>query len=194
MRTTDILIVRHPETEANVNGRFVGQGNSPYTALGRRQARRLPHKIARFDPEAIWSSPLDRALVVATRAHRITGVPLTVDPRFIELDFGRAHGLTWEEIVEAGIPFDYRSATEPVAPGGESRDQLQARVARAVDEVTALGGCHAIVCHAGVMRAILAHTLGLRDEQLWALWIHSAQLAKVRITDGHGQLVEYMRG
>ena len=50
MSTTDLLIVRHPETEANVDGRFVGQGESPYTAEGRRQARRLPHKIARFAP------------------------------------------------------------------------------------------------------------------------------------------------
>jgi broad specificity phosphatase PhoE len=194
VKTTEILIVRHPETEANVNGRFVGQGNSPYTALGRRQARRLPRKIARFGPQAIWSSPLDRALVVARRAQRITGVPLTVDSRLIELDFGEAHALTWEEITAAGIPFNYRSAAEPVAPGGESRDQLQARVGAAIDEVIAIGGCHAIVCHAGVMRAILAHTLGLRGEQLWALAIHSAQLAKVRITDGHGQLVEYIQG
>lgn len=194
MIATEILIVRHPETEANVSGRFVGQGDSPYTALGRRQARRLPCKIARFDPATIRTSPLHRALVVAQRAQRITGVPLAVDRRFIELDFGVAHALTWEEIAEAGIPFNYRSAVEPVAPGGESRHQLQARVAEGVDELLAVGGRHAIVCHAGVMRAILAHTLDLRDEQLWALLIHSAQLARVCVTDGHGQLVEFVQG
>ena len=194
MSTTDILIVRHPETEANINGRFVGQGDSPYTPLGRKQGRRLPHKIARFCPDTIWSSPLHRALLVAERAQRITHVELKVDGRFLELDFGQAHALTWEEIAEAGIPFNYRSAEEPVAPGGESRNQLQTRVGAGVDDVLAEGGRHAIVCHAGVMRAILAHTLDLRGDQLWALAIHTAQLAQVRVTDGHGQLVEFVQG
>ena len=134
MSTTDLLIVRHPETDANVNGRFVGQGESPYTAVGRREARRLSHKIASFQPAVIWSSPLLRARVVAERAASLAHVALKVDRRYMELDFGDAHGLTWEEITVAGIPFNYRSEDEPVAPGGESRNQLLARVGEAGDE------------------------------------------------------------
>jgi broad specificity phosphatase PhoE len=191
---TELLIVRHPETEANVNGRFVGQGESPYTALGRRQARRLPRKIALFRPSVIWTSPLQRALVVAERAQRISRVGLRVDDRLQELEFGDAHGLTWEEIAEAGIEFNYRAADRPVAPGGESRNQLLERVSAAVDEATAIGGRHAIVCHAGVMRAVLAHTIGFTGDLLWAFAIHNAQLATVRIIDGRGQLVEYVQG
>jgi len=191
---TELLIVRHPETEANINGRFVGQGESPFTAQGRRQARRLPRKIALFHPDVIWSSPLLRALVVAERAQRIAHVGLKVDDRFQELGFGDAHGLTWEEIAEAGIVFNYRAADEPVAPGGESRNQLLARVAQALDEITALGGRHAIVCHAGVMRAVLAHTMGFSGDLLWAFSVHNAQLATVRVIEGRGQLVEYVQG
>lgn len=189
-----LLIVRHPETQANATGRFVGQGETSLTALGRRQARRLPRKILRFKPDAIWSSPLERARMVARRAQRLTGVPLTVDPRLTELDFGSAHGLTWEEIAEAGIAFNYRSAEEPVAPGGESRNQLLARVSAAVDEIAAIGGRHALVCHAGVMRAVLGHTLGLTGDALWLFSVHSAQLAEVHLIDGTGQLVEYVQG
>ena len=92
------------------------------------QARRLPRKIARFAPDAIWTSPLLRASVVAGRAARLTGAPLRVEDRLIELDFGSAHALNWEEISAAGIPFDYRSAEHPVAPGGESRNDLERRV------------------------------------------------------------------
>jgi len=191
---THIILVRHPETEANVSGRFVGQGESPYTALGRVQARRLPGKIAAFGPHVIWTSPLLRARVVAERAARITGGPLQVDPRLMELDFGEAHALTWEEIVAANIPFNYRSADEPVAPGGESRNGLQARVGALVDEVHAIGGRHAFVCHAGVMRAALARVLGLSGDQLWAFSIKNAQLAHVRIVGDHGTLEEYRQG
>ena len=194
MATTDLLIVRHPETEANVNGRFVGQGESPYTAEGRRQARRLPHKIAQFRPQLVWTSPLQRALVVARRAAILAGVELRVDDRLMELDFGQAHALTWEEIAEAGIPFNYRAADQPVAPGGESRNQLEARVGLMVDDAVAIGGRHALVCHAGVMRAVLAHTLHLTGEQLWMFTIHNAQLTQVRVIDGHAQLVEFVQG
>ena len=194
MSTTDLLIVRHPETEANVNGRFVGQGESPFTSEGRREARRLPHKIARFQPSIVWSSPLLRARVVAERAARLARTPLKVDPRYMELDFGEAHGLTWEEIAVAGIPFNYRSEDAPVAPGGESRNQLMARVGEAVDEACDRGGRHAIVCHAGVMRAMLAHTLKLHGDHLWIFAINNAQLATVRVIDGHAQLVEFVKG
>jgi len=194
MATTDLLIVRHPETVANVAGRFVGQAESPYTAEGRKQARRLPHKIALFHPQIVWTSPLLRALVVAKRAAILAGVELRVDRRLIELNFGQAHGLTWEEIAETGLQFNYRAADEPVAPGGESRNELQARVAEVLDDAISLGGRHAVVCHAGVMRAVLAHTLHLTGEQLWMFAIHNAQLTHVRVIDGHAQLVEYVQG
>ena len=194
MSETHILIVRHPETDANINGRFVGQGESPFTAVGRIQARRLPRKIARFEPDVIWTSPLLRARVVAERAARISERPLHVDQRLIELDFGSAHALTWEEIAEANIPFNYRSVEDPVAPGGESRGDLERRVGELVDQVHASGGRHAFVCHAGVMRAALAHVLGLHDDQLWAFSIHNAQLAYVRVVGDHGMLEEYRQG
>lgn len=194
MSETRILIVRHPETEANVNGRFVGQGESPFTEVGRVQARRLPRKIAVFEPDAIWTSPLLRARVVAERTARLTGVPLTVDRRLIELDFGAAHAMTWDEIAAARIPFNYRSAEQPVAPGGESRNDLEARVGLLVDEVHAIGGRHVFVCHAGVMRAVLSRVLGLSGDQLWAFSIHNAQLAHVCIAGEHGMLEEYRQG
>lgn len=194
MNDTTLLLVRHPETEANVSGRFVGQGESPYTSLGRLQARRLVHKIARFGPDDVTSSPLLRAMFVATRASSLSGVPLIVDPRFIEIDFGQAHGMTWQEISDAGIPFNYKSASQPVAPGGESRDQLRGRVGYATDQLVARGGRHVVVAHAGVMRAVLSHLLGLSADGLWMFHIHTAQMAVVRVVDGHAQLEEYVAG
>ena len=146
-------------------------------------------------------SPPDRvefaavaSAVVARRAAMLGDIELRVDQRLIELDFGEAHGLTWEEIAEAGIPFNYRSEDEPVAPGGESRNQLETRVGAVVDEAIAIGGRHAMVCHAGVMRAVLAHALHLRGEQLWMFAIHNAQMTQLRVIDGHALLEEYVQG
>ena len=194
MSQTEILMVRHPETQANVSGRLVGRGHSPYTRIGLRQLRRVPKKIAAFGPQTVWSSPLERAHRLAARAARVAGVPLIVDERLLELDFGDAEGLTFEEIAEASMTFDYVSLDLPVAPGGESRGSIERRTAAFCDELVATGGRHAVVTHGGVVRAALVHLLGFESTDIWAFHIHNTQLAHVRIIDGHGRLEEYVQG
>lgn len=190
-RTVDILLARHPETEANLHGRFVGRGDSPYTPEGRLQFARLSRRIAAFSPDAVWSSPLSRALKPARRAARALGVALFIDERLAELDFGLAEGMTSEEIVGAGITFNYRDADHPVAPGGESRGDVERRAVSFISELLAHGGRHAVVTHGGVFRAALAHLLGLRSDDVWAFHVHNAQLAHVKVIDGRGMLEEY---
>ncbi len=194
MTETWLLLVRHPETAANMTGCMVGRGDSPFTEKGRGQAERLPDEIVAFAPDEIWTSPLRRAHVVAQHAATDGHLPLVVDERLQELDFGEAEGLTWEEIEEAGIAFNFRSADDPVAPGGESRAQIELRTAEVCDELVARGGRFALVAHGGVVRAAIVHLLGLAPEAIWAFHIHNAQLAVVRVVEGHGMLEEYREG
>jgi probable phosphoglycerate mutase len=194
MHECDVLLVRHPETDANVTGRLVGRGDSSFTVEGRRQLARVPRKVAAFRPAHVWSSPLERAYRLARLCARASGVPLTVDERLMELDFGEAEGLTFIEVAEAGLPFNYRNKDEPVAPGGESRAQIEARAAEVCDRLVEAGGRHAIVTHGGVFRASLVHLLGLASTDIWAFHIHNAQLAHVRVVDGHGMLESYVQG
>jgi len=194
MGNAEILLVRHPETQANVTGRFVGRGDSPYTRDGRKQLARVPGKVVRFAPDVVWSSPLVRAHRLAAACARVAAAPLEVDERLVELDFGQAEGMTFEELAEAGIPFNYRDREHPVAPGGESRGDIERRSAAACDEIVARGGRHVIVTHGGVFRASLVHLLGLESSDIWAFHIHNAQLAQLRIIDGHGMLENYVQG
>lgn len=194
MRETVIVLVRHPETRANVDGTFVGRGDSPYTHEGRKQLSRVPRKIALLEPDVVWSSPLRRAHRLAEKAASVSGVELKVDERLMELDFGAAEGMTFEEVSSAGMSFNYRSRDEPVAPGGESRGQIEARTTAFCEEIAATAGRHCIVTHGGVFRAALVHLLGLSSTDIWAFHIHNAQLAVVRIIDGHGMLESYVQG
>lgn len=191
---TRILIVRHPETDANVDGRFVGRGQSALTAEGHRQRRRLVPKVAGFEPEVVWTSPLARTLSVSRPAAARARVPLVFDERLLELDFGSAEGLTLDEVRSAGLEFNYRNAEQPVAPGGESRAQIEGRVAEFCDELLARGGRHVIVTHGGVFRASLVHLLCLSSTDIWAFHIRNAQMAEVHVVDGHGMLQEYRQG
>jgi len=194
MHECDILLVRHPQTDANVTGRFVGRGDSAYTPEGLRQLARVPRKVARFAPDRVWSSPLERAHRLARRCASASGVPLGPDDRLVELDFGEAEGMTFVEVAEAGLSFDYRNWDRPVAPGGESRREIEARSAEFCGLLVANGGRHTVVTHGGVFRASLVHLLGLASTDIWAFHIHNAQLAHVRIVDGHGMLESYAQG
>lgn len=194
MSRVDLLLVRHPETEANVNGRFVGRGHSPYTHEGRRQLRRVPRKVARFEPDAVFSSPLVRAQRLAAASARVARVPLFVDERLVEIDFGEAEGMTFEEVAAAGMAFNYRDRDRAVAPGGESRHDVESRASSFLDEVAGGGRRIAVVTHGGVFRAALVHLLGLASSDIWAFSIHNAQLARVSVVDGHGMLEEYVQG
>lgn len=192
MSTTHLLLVRHPETEANVTGRFVGRGHSAYTADGRRQFDRVIDEIVAFRPEAVWSSPLERACEPAAAAAARLEVPHIEDARLIELDFGDSEGLTWDEIEAAGIPFNYHSFAEPVAPNGESRADIETRAADAADAMVASGERIAVVTHGGPMRAMIVHLLGLEHTDVWAFHLKNAQLAFVDVAeDGHGWLEEF---
>lgn len=193
MTNTQILLVRHPETEANVDGRLVGRGDSPYTHEGRKQLRRAPRKIAEFKPDVVWASPLTRALRLGRRSAALAGVPLHVDDRLVELHFGIAENMTFEQISEAGLEFNYRSRETPVAPGGESRAQIEQRASAFCDEVLSAGGRHAIVTHGGVFRAALVHLLALESTDIWAFHIHNAQLAYLTVIEGHGMLERYIQ-
>lgn len=194
MRDTEILLIRHPETVANVTGRLVGRGDAAFTYEGRLQMRRVPRKVKAYEPDVVWTSPLRRAYILARASAAHAGVDLRVDERLIELDFGTAEGMTHEEIAEAAIPFNFRSREEPVAPEGESRGEIERRSARFCDDLVAEGGRHVVVTHGGVLRASLVHLLGLHSTDIWAFHIHNAQLAYVRVIEGHGILEEYVRG
>jgi len=186
-----ILLVRHPETEANVNGRFVGCGDVPYTDRGERQALLAVDAIADFEPDEIWSSPLRRAHHVAEIAAMRLGVAHVVDGRLNELDFGEAEGLTYQETQERGIEFEFGSQDAPVAPGGESRRDILIRTGAGIDAASGQARHVAIVTHGGVFRSAMVYLLGLPIDAIWSFDIRNAQCAEFRIVDGHTMLERF---
>ncbi|MHB1340320.1 MAG: histidine phosphatase family protein [Coriobacteriia bacterium] len=204
---TEIAIIRHPETIANVEGRFVGRGDSEITQDGREQMIALTALMDQFGPSAVFASPLKRALITA-QAITACGIPVNVLEDLQEIDFGRAEGLTYAEITAVGMTVDYlrngsasNGATPadlagpgdgPVAPGGELWSAFEARVARAALAVEGSGPRVAVVTHGGVFRTLLAHWLGLPMDASWRFAVPNATIATLRVTDGAGVLTTLM--
>lgn len=201
-REVAVALIRHPETVANIQGRFVGRGESPLTDLGSAQLVSIAMMMESWKPGAVLSSPRARALVVAQRISAC-GTPLRVLDELGEIDFGRAEGLTWDEMKALGIavrypstvPFGQQSADAfggptkgPVAPEGEEWDAFMDRVRAAARIIESAAPRVAVVTHGGVVRALLTHWLGLEDAAAWRFAVPSATIATLTIRDGQGVL------
>jgi len=129
----DLIVIRHGQTEWNLERRWQGHGDSPLTAKGRDQARAMGAVLAReaIGPatHAAYVSPLGRALATA-RLMLGPDWPATPDPRLREIGVGGWEGWLMDDVAEAsGLPDDSSPyAFYELAPGGEGFAALHDRL------------------------------------------------------------------
>lgn len=131
---------------------------------GREQAERLAEWLASRAISRIFSSPLERSLETAEPLVRRTGLPLEIDQRLLEIDFGDWSGKTLSELdpQEHWQRFNsFRSGTR--APNGESMIDLQARMISLIDLLRANypHDSIALFSHADPIRTVLCYYLGM---------------------------------
>ncbi len=160
---TALLLVRHGESEDNVVGRLSGGRDVPLSATGRRQARRLAAFLAAtFPVEAIYASPLRRAMETARRIGREIGLEPIASDGLSERRLGRLEG----RMVSAYPPGEISAAIRRA--GGETATAFCARVRRAMRQITRRhrGKTVVVVTHGGTLAAFLATALR-RDPARW---------------------------
>lgn len=163
-----VHFVRHGESEANIARMIANRGLShPLTPLGRAQARATAEALRGARVTLVVSSPLLRALETATVIAHALEVPLEVDAGLSEVDLGeldgRADAEVWEAWARYGRSWTERGATPLQPPGGESLEQVEARLRRVVDGLRrrAAAGSGAVVCvgHGALYRTVLPRLL-----------------------------------
>jgi alpha-ribazole phosphatase len=179
VKSRALHLLRHGAPEAA--GRLIGHTDSLPTQLGRAACRKRAQGLR---VAQVVSSDLSRALWPARDVAADLGVPLVVDPRWRELDFG-----AWEEcdpanMSEALLHFWADPDASP-PPQGESWSQICARVAAALDE---LEQDALVVTHAGAMRAALSVLLGFDHAQVWAFHLRYGALLSLRIWSDGAQI------
>jgi broad specificity phosphatase PhoE len=159
---TELLLVRHGQSEWNADGRWQGQCDPPLTPFGERQAADATARVGAVD--ALWASDLRRAAHTAEIIGARLGVDVVVDPRFRERHAGEWQGLTRPEI-EAAWPGYLRDGRRP--PGWEPEADLVRRAVEGCEAVVeALRGARVlVVTHGGIVRA-LERSLGSTDDTL----------------------------
>jgi probable phosphoglycerate mutase len=159
-------LVRHGETEWSKSGQHTGLTDVPLTEAGRAQARRLRRKLGRRKFAIVLSSPMSRALDTA-RLGGFGGV-VEIDSDLHEWNYGEYEGVTTDDIRRT-VP-GWSVWTHPI-PGGETADEVAARVDRVIARVRAAPGDAVLFAHGHVLRVLAARWLGLppSEGRLFAL-------------------------
>ena len=132
--TEQLILVRHGETVHNVARIAQGWGDSDLSEIGQQQVARLAERLKAFAPDAIYSSPLGRALTTAEAIARATGLTVNIVDELREMNYGRWEGQQFVEVRKADEEIYRRWVDDPdfPCPEGESHSAVLERVQRAL--------------------------------------------------------------
>jgi probable phosphoglycerate mutase len=177
-----LILVRHGESVANAQGLLLGRTDAELTDAGRAQAR-AARALVQGPVVEVRSSPLRRALDTADLL--ALGPPVTVDERFIEVDYGEFEcqplgGIPAEVWQRWQLDRDFRPE------GGETLAEVDRRVALACEALFATEGAGArrtdgdvvVVSHVSPIKAAVAWALGTVD-LYWRLHLRTASVTRI---------------
>jgi len=169
MKETEIILIRHGETEWNSQQRMQGHSNSDLSSVGQAQIQALGQRMKNVLFDLIYSSDSLRAIQTAEAITQFSGHELKIDLRLREKNLGVFEGLTSEEARERH-PEVFRlfktAGSKYVIDEGESTQQLQDRALEIVDEIRIKHPEERVllVTHGGFIRVVMKHSLGLSLE------------------------------
>lgn len=169
---TTLWLIRHGETDWNVEQRFQGTSDQVLNAHGEAQASSLAPRLAEMSFDAIYASDLKRVQQTAKFALNGNSESLISDSRLREFDFGTWEGLTWREAREQ-FPDDFAlwaDDREQNPHGGERVSQVLSRVQSFLDGISSQYEKDEqilIFSHGGTLAVLLSLLLGADANKWW---------------------------
>ena len=168
---TEILLIRHGETEWNAAELFRGRADIELNENGVRQAELLAEYLKDKQIDAIYSSRLRRARKTADIIAGRHGREVKSAGGLIDIDFGEWQGLSHREVKEKYGELYAAWAENPprvTTPGGESLDDVRKRVTGVIGEVIArYQGTVVLVSHRVANKVLICALLGLDNSHFW---------------------------
>jgi probable phosphomutase (TIGR03848 family) len=161
---TTLVLLRHATTPAT--GKRLG-GRKPgvhLDAAGRLQAEAAARRLAHLPVSAVYASPLERTRETAAPVARAHGLSARIERGILEVDYGDWTDRSLASLRRLALWRTVQQAPSRVTfPGGESLRAAQARAVEASERLAAAhpGRTVVLVSHADVIKALVAHHLGL---------------------------------
>ncbi|MBQ8869340.1 MAG: histidine phosphatase family protein [Oscillospiraceae bacterium] len=189
---TSLYLIRHGESLANREKRFLGHGDWDLTENGYKQAECAAKYFEGVKVDAIYSSDLIRAAHTAEAIARVKGMEVTTTPRLREIYGGEWEFKTFEELAATDTDGLWKRwldciSADVICRGGESITELLVRVYSAFEEIARAHDGQEIVCatHATVIRVMMQF---LKHKTLSRMcdtpWVANASVTKLVYEDG----------
>jgi broad specificity phosphatase PhoE len=168
---TELILARHGETSWNAEKVFRGRADVGLNELGIRQAELLAKYLSNWELEAIYSSPLKRALDTANTVARYQTATLRIAEGLTDIDFGK-----WQSLPEPEVRrlypdlFDewHNNPHKVRMPGGEGLEDVRMRAIEVVNSIISRHQGHVLlVSHRVVLKVLVCHLLGLDNSHFW---------------------------
>ncbi|MCW2962537.1 MAG: alpha-ribazole phosphatase [Thermoleophilia bacterium] len=192
-----IHLVRHGQTLMNADVRFRGRRDVPLNRVGRREAIMAGRTLAGANLDAVYASPLGRALEVGTALAAAAGLDDVIEVEdLVNLDYGRWEGLTAAQSAEVDPAAWQAYLTDPehaTCPAGESLAAAADRVVNGLRELGARhpGGNVAAVSHGVMLRLAVLRVHG-RTEPDWQFRISTGGSLVFTVRDGIVRLASHV--
>ena len=179
-----LILMRHGQTDWNVNGRYMGWMDEALNEKGLRQAERVAQRLGQWPISAVYSSPLKRAVRTAEVVARSHSVPVQIIEDLGEMRIG-----AWEGMFAGDIAAKYPELwqtwrTNPGdfrMPGGESLGEVRERAVGAFGKIMdrSEGRMLLAVTHDVVVRLLVAHCLGVSVDIYRRLEVGNASITVI---------------
>ena len=183
---TQLILIRHGETDWNVEGRWQGQADVPLNENGLKQAEQIAQLLSNRKIQAIYTSDSTRTRRTAEVLGRVIGLRVYIDIRLREIHQGEWQGLLITEIKER-YSEEFRSRrANPLTiapPGGETTKQVQERALSFIKDISDHypNEAVAIVSHGFTIAVIVAHLKRIPFEKVWNLVPKNGDLIELDI-------------
>jgi broad specificity phosphatase PhoE len=168
---TELVLARHGETTWNVENVFRGRADVALNEVGIRQAELLGRYLSSWKPEAIYSSPLRRALDTANIVASYQKVAVRIAENLVDFDYGKWQSLPEQEakrLYPALVTEWHNNPHKIRMPGGEGLEDVRRRAVELVDGILSRHqGNVLLVSHRVVLKVLICHLLGLDNSHFW---------------------------
>jgi probable phosphomutase (TIGR03848 family) len=180
-----LLLIRHGENDFLKKNKLPGRlAGIHLNSHGQDQAQELARALSPLPIQAIYSSPLERAIETAEPLAHTLGLKLHLHPELTDTDVGHWAGRSWKTLNRTKLwKMIQETPSQFQFPGGETLVQTQSRIIRALD---AIAGAHedelvAVVFHADPIKLAVAHHIGLPLDHFQRLTVNTGSVTVLQV-------------
>ncbi len=189
-----IYLTRHGQTNLNKARLMQGLTDEPLNETGLAQARAMREKIGDVHFDAVYASPLNRAVMTGAIIGGVDPSEVITDPRIIEADFGVYEKKKYFSLGPAMTLYWTLPEIFPAPRSVETTASLRERSSSFLRELEEKNyGTVLIACHGGIMRALSGYLEDRKNGLAWRPKPHNCEVRVYETVDGRHRTVERIR-